>query len=267
MPGGHCVWHAPAPQEGPSKNCQFLASYSDNTSGRGMHRNCIEALKTTQKIGPANGIKLGTTKVLLGSSGGPDNSSIRRQHYLDLGVKTEDIITHPDDIPPSISRLGRERTLADLDRLRAQRATKYGCRLLDIPLGLLEFIRNQSKTSSRVCTLSGSRSSSSKTPGPLGSCTVCAYPNQSTICAGRFRLYILWSTLLSSMTPCAEESEKYCPLRSQTWSGPDSSYLWIWEALVFLIFTTLLNLGLLLHIRNVSNIAPSFSGHQRSDPL
>jgi hypothetical protein len=128
-----------------TKPGEFLASYSDNTSGRGTHKNCIEALKTMQKIGPAYGIQLGTTKVLLGSSGGPDNSSIRRQHYLDLGVKAEDIITHPDDIPPPISRLGRERALADLDRLRAQRATKYGFQLLGIPLGLPEFISKSVK--------------------------------------------------------------------------------------------------------------------------
>jgi hypothetical protein len=54
---------------------EFLASYSNNTSGRGSHRNCIEALKTMQKIGPAYGIKLGTIKVLLGSSGGQEHSA------------------------------------------------------------------------------------------------------------------------------------------------------------------------------------------------
>jgi hypothetical protein len=55
----------------------------------------------------AYGIKLGTIKVLICSSGEQDNSALKRQHYLDLGVKTEDIITHP------ISRLRRERSLAD----------------------------------------------------------------------------------------------------------------------------------------------------------
>jgi hypothetical protein len=64
---------------------------------------------------------------------------------LDLGVKAEDIITHPDDIPPPISRLGRERSLADRDRLRVQRATKYGFQLLGIPLGLPEFISKSVK--------------------------------------------------------------------------------------------------------------------------
>jgi hypothetical protein len=92
---------------------EFLAFYGDNTSGRGSHRNCIEALKTIQKIGLAYGIKLGTIKVLICFSGAQDNSALKRQHYLDLGVKTEDIITHPDDIPPPISRLRRERSLAD----------------------------------------------------------------------------------------------------------------------------------------------------------
>jgi hypothetical protein len=81
---------------------EFLASYSDSTSGRGSHRSCIEALKTMQKIGPAYGMKLGTVKALIGSSGGQENSAQKRQHYLDLGVKAEDIITHPDDIPPPI---------------------------------------------------------------------------------------------------------------------------------------------------------------------
>jgi hypothetical protein len=124
---------------------EFLASYSDNTSGRGSHRNCIEALKIMQMIGPAYGIKLGTIKVLIGSSGGQEYSAMKRQHYLDLGVKAEDIITHPDDILPTISRLGRVRSLADLDRLRAQRAAKYGFQLLGIPLGLPEFISKSVK--------------------------------------------------------------------------------------------------------------------------
>jgi hypothetical protein len=70
--------------------------------------------------------------------------------------------------------------------------TVFNCSVF--PLASRSSSRNQLKTSSRVCTLSGSRSSSSRTPSPLGSYTVCAYPDLSTTCAGRFRLYILWST-------------------------------------------------------------------------
>jgi hypothetical protein len=79
--------------------------------------------------------------------------------------------------------------------------------------------RNQSKTSSQDTMLNGSRSSSSRTLSLLGSCIVCAYPIPSATCADRSRLHILW------------ESERYSPPRSQTWSGPDLSCLWIWEAL------------------------------------
>jgi hypothetical protein len=60
-----------------------------------------------------------------------------------------------------------------------------------------------------------------------GSCIACVYPDLSnTCCAGRSRLYTLWSTLPSSTTPCAGALERSCPLSYQTWSGPDSSYLW-----------------------------------------
>jgi hypothetical protein len=89
---------------------EFLASHSDNINGRGSHSNCIEALKTTKKIGRAYGIHLGTVKVLLGSSGGHEQSEVRKNHYLELGVKAEDIITHPDDIPLPVSHLARART-------------------------------------------------------------------------------------------------------------------------------------------------------------
>jgi hypothetical protein len=110
-------------------------------------------IQIAQKLyrGPQNiakdrsGIWYNTIKVIIGSSGGEDNGAHKRQHYLDLGVKAEDSITHPDDIPPPISRLRRERTLAELDRLRAQRAAKYGFQLLGIPLGLQEFISKSVK--------------------------------------------------------------------------------------------------------------------------
>jgi hypothetical protein len=50
--------------------------------GRGSHGKCIKALKTMTKIGPAYGIHLCTVKVLLRSSGGHDQSDVRRGHYL-----------------------------------------------------------------------------------------------------------------------------------------------------------------------------------------
>jgi hypothetical protein len=83
MPGSHSfrhIRHASTTEVGPGDDVnrpgEFLASYRDNTSGRGTHRNCIAALSTMQKIGPVYGIKLGTTKVLLGSSGGREGSIV-----------------------------------------------------------------------------------------------------------------------------------------------------------------------------------------------
>lgn len=126
-----------AKMTGPGKF--IVAPYSGNTNGRGLHQSCIKALRTMRRIDPAYCIHLGTVKVLIGSCGGHETSNQRRRHDLDLGVKNEDIITHPNDIP-SPTRLGRERTRADLDRLRTHIAARFGFQVLGIPLGLPEFI-------------------------------------------------------------------------------------------------------------------------------
>jgi hypothetical protein len=148
--------------------------------------------------------------VLIGSSEGQDISALKRKHCLET-LESEQRTSSPTQTtpPPPISRLGKERSLADFDRLRAQRAANTASNCSVFHLISQNSSRNQSKTSCLVYTPNGSRSLSSRTPSRLGSCTVCAYQDQSTICAGISRLHILWSTLPFSTTICAEESERY----------------------------------------------------------
>jgi hypothetical protein len=172
----------------------------------------------------------------------------------DLGVRAEDIITHPDDTPPPISRLGKERSLADFDRLRAQRAAKYGFQLLGIPLDLPEFISKSVKDK-----LSGLYAQwkpvikFKDTQSAWLMYSMCLSRSINHMCRHIPTAYIMEHASIFDDNLRRGIRE----ILSQTWSGPDLSYLWIWEALVFLIFTTLLNLVLLLLIRIVSNIPPS----------
>jgi hypothetical protein len=99
---------------------EFLASYSDNTSGRGSHRNFVASLSTMQNIGPAYGKSWAQQRCYLVPA--KDGKPVLTEGSI---VKAEDIITHPDEIPPPIFRLGRESASAELDCLRAQRAARY----------------------------------------------------------------------------------------------------------------------------------------------
>jgi hypothetical protein len=65
---------------------EFIAAYSDNVNGRGSHDHCIDAINTTQRVGPDYGIK----------------------PYISLGVKPSDILSHPDDDEtPTYSRYAK----------------------------------------------------------------------------------------------------------------------------------------------------------------
>jgi hypothetical protein len=103
---------------------EFIAAYSDNVNGRGSHDHCIDGIKTTQRIGPDYGIKLGTIKVLLGATIDNDEQSKRREAYISLGVNPSHILSHSDDDEiPTPSRYA-----------------KYGVKTLGIPLGSQEFM-------------------------------------------------------------------------------------------------------------------------------
>jgi hypothetical protein len=65
---------------------EFIAAHNDNVNGRGSHDHCIDAINTTQRIGPDYGIK----------------------PYIALGVKPSDILSHPDDDEtPTYSRYAK----------------------------------------------------------------------------------------------------------------------------------------------------------------
>jgi hypothetical protein len=175
---------------------------------------------------------------------------------LDLGVKAEDIITHPDDIPPPISRLGRERSLADRDRLRAQRATKYGFQLLGIPLGLPEFISKFVKD--KFSSLYAQWKPVIKfkdTQSAWLMYSMCLSRSINHMCRQIPTAYIMEHASIFDDTLRRGISE-ILSTKSQSWSGPGLNYLWIWEELVFLTVITLLKLVLLHLIRNVSSIQP-----------
>jgi hypothetical protein len=133
-------------------------AYSNNVNGRGSHDHCIDAIKTTQRVGPDYGIKLGTID--------NDEQSKRREAYISLGGKPSDILSHPDDDEhPTPSRYA-----------------KYGVKMLGVPLGSQEFMENSSKKSfgaSAMCF-------ATMTYNRLGSCSACANPAPSTTCSDRY---------------------------------------------------------------------------------